>query len=319
MKPLILSKTERAIMLLLALVLAAVSVVCEVLLFTEQTVMPIDTALAAIVGLALVCFQFLFAALAPKFWQASKRPIAGVMYLITAVLFAISLSATAGFFESRFQENQQTQLHNSNDYKLKMSVVDDLAKQEKTLTDSANAAKEKGNAWYAGQLLIKASEASENRRTVIGQLSNETTPNTDATTALVSVIGAGRWVLWVVLAALVDLCPLIAFSCYALHQTPVKTGITGDQTPNQTLQKTPSGKANAEPNTQTEAAKQSETGRPTLEEIKQTIKGMDKGEIGVRATMREASTTNYNRTKQALEELHKDGFLIKENDKYFIK
>tara|TARA_R110001606_G_scaffold71219_1_gene162947 strand:+ start:27534 stop:28496 length:963 start_codon:yes stop_codon:yes gene_type:complete len=318
MKPLVLNKTERFIMLALALVLAAVSVVCEVLLFTEQTVMPIDTALAAIVGLALVCFQFLFAALAPKFWQASQRTIAGVMYLITAVLFAISLSATAGFFESRFQENQQTQLHNSNDYKLKMSVVDDLEKQEKTLTDSATAAKEKGNAWYAGQLLMKASEASENRRTVIGQLSNETTPNTDATTALVSVIGAGRWALWIVLAALVDLCPLVAFSCYAMRQTPVKTGITDDQIPNQTPQETPSVKPNAEQNTQTDEAKHNETGRPTLEEIKQAIKSMESGEIGVRASMRHAETTNYQRTKQALEELTKEGFLTEENNKYYL-
>lgn len=314
MKPLVLNKTERFIMLALALVLAAVSVVCEVLLFTEQTVMPIDTALAAIVGLALVCFQFLFAALAPKFWQASQRTIAGVMYLITAVLFAISLSATAGFFESRFQENQQTQLHNSNDYKLKMSVVDDLEKQEKTLTDSANAAKEKGNAWYAGQLLMKASEASENRRTVIGQLSNETTPNTDATTALVSVIGAGRWALWIVLAALVDLCPLIAFSCYALRQTPVKTGIANIQIPIQTQAK--------QSQTPTEQPKDSQTnsdnGHPTPDEIKEAIKQMPAGQIGVRASMRHAETTNYQRTKQALEELTKEGFLTEESNKYYL-
>jgi hypothetical protein len=311
---LVLNKTERFIMLALALVLAAVSVVCEVLLFTEQTVMPIDTALAAIVGLALVCFQFLFAALAPKFWQASKRPIAGVMYLITAVLFAISLSATAGFFESRFQENQQTQLHNSNDYKLKMSVVDDLAKQEKTLTDSANAAKEKGNAWYAGQLLIKASEASENRRTVIGQLSNETTPNTDATTALVSVIGAGRWVLWVVLAALVDLCPLVAFSCYALHQTPIKTGTTGDQAPNQTQAKQSQTPTEQPEDSQTN----SDNGRPTPDEIKEAIKQMPAGQIGVRAAMNEAKTTNHKWTKQALKELVDEGFLSEENNKYYL-
>ncbi|MGO2354022.1 MAG: hypothetical protein ACTH58_04740 [Marinomonas foliarum] len=311
---LVLNKTERFIVLALALVLAAVSVVCEVLLFTEQTVMPIDTALAAIVGLALVCFQFLFAALAPKFWQASQRTIAGVMYLITAVLFAISLSATSGFFESRFQENQQAQLHNSNDYKLKMSVVDDLEKQEKTLTDSANAAKEKGNAWYAGQLLMKASEASENRRAVISQLSNETTPNTDATTALVSVIGAGRWVLWIVLAALVDLCPLIAFSCYALHQKPLKTGATDDQTPSQTQ-----AKQSQTPTEQTEDSQtNSDNGRPTPDEIKEAIKQMPAGQIGVRAAMRTAETTNYQRTKQALEELTQEGFLTEENNKYYL-
>lgn len=310
---LVLNKTERFIMLTLALVLTAVSVVCEVLLFTEQTVMPIDTALAAIVGLALVCFQFLFAALAPKFWQASQRAIAGVMYLITAVLFAISLSATAGFFESRFQENQQTQLHNSNDYKLKMSVIDDLEKQAKTLTDSANEAKQKGNNWYAGQLLIKATEASEKRRHAIAQLGNQTTPNTDATAALVSVIGAGRWALWIVLAALVDLCPLVAFSCYAMRQTPVKTGVTDEKTPSQTPEQ-----QSQTPEQQTDEAKHNETGRPTLEEIKQAIRRMPAGQIGVRAAMRTAETTNYNRTKQALEELTKEGFLTEENNKYYL-
>lgn len=311
---LILNKTERFIMLALALVLTAVSVVCEVLLFTEQTVMPIDTALAAIIGLALVCFQFLFAATASKFWQASKRLVAGVMYLITAVLFTISFSATAGFFESRFQESQQTQLHNSNDYKLKMSVIDDLEKQAKTLTDSANEAKQKGNNWYAGQLLIKATEASEKRRHAIAQLGNQTTPNTDATAALVSVIGAGRWALWIVLAALVDLCPLVAFACYAVRQTPVKTGVTDEKTPSQTPEQ-----QSQTPEQQTdENQTNSETGRPTLDEIKQVIRQMPAGQIGVRAVMRTAETTNYNRTKQALEELTKEGFLTEENNKYYL-
>jgi len=317
--PLVLNKTERFTMLALALVLAAVSVVCEVLLFTEQTVMPIDTALAAIIGLALVCFQFLFAATAAKFWQANKRPIAGAMYLITAVLFAISLSATAGFFESRFQESQQTQLHNSNDYKLKKSVIDDLEKQEKTLTDSAKAANEKGNAWYAGQLLIKATEASENRRAAIAQLGNQTTPNTDATTALVSVIGAGRWALWIILAALVDLCPLVAFACYAVRKTPVKTSVTDEKTPNQTPEQQ-HATASQTPNEQSdESQTNTDNGRPTLHEIKQAIKQMLAGQVGVRAAMRTAETTNYNRTKQALEELTKEGFLTEENNKYFIK
>ncbi|WP_111639941.1 hypothetical protein [Marinomonas shanghaiensis] len=315
---LVLNKTERFTMLALALVLAAVSVVCEVLLFTEQTVMPIDTALAAIIGLALVCFQFLFAATAAKFWQASKRLIACAMYLITAVLFTISFSATAGFFESRFQENQQTQLYNSNDYKLKMSVIDDLEKQAKTLTDSANSEKQKGNGWYAGQLLIKAAEASEKRRSAIAQLSNQTAPNTDATTALVSVIGAGRWALWIVLAALVDLCPLVAFASYAVRQTPVKTGVTDEKTPNQTPEQqrpTVSQTPNEQPD---ESQTNAETGRPTLDEIKQAIKQMPAGQVGVRAVMRTAETTNYQRTKQALEELKKEGFLTEENNKYYL-
>lgn len=306
----VLNNTEKTIMLTLALVLAAVSVVCEVLLFTEQTVMPIDTALAGIIGFALVCFQFLFSAIASKFWQSKKHFHALVMFSITTILFAISLSATAGFFESRYQENRQTQIQSSNDYQLKMSVIDDLTTQQKTLTESADVATKNGNAWYAGQLLLKASETNEKRRDVIEQLNTTNTQNTDATTALVSVFGAGRWVLWIILAALVDLCPLVAFASYSISATPVKTSITTPKTLNQTPEETP--------NTQTETLKQNETGRPTLDEIKQAIRGMDKGEVGVRASMRKAETTNYNRTKQALEELHKEGFLTKENDKYYL-
>ncbi len=330
MKPLILNTTERTIMLILALVLAAVSVVCEVLLFTEQTTLPIDKALAGIIGLALVCFQFLFAATAPKLWQAKKHVAAGAMYFITAILFTISLSATAGFFESRYQDNQQTQIQSSNDYILKKSVVEDLAQQEKTLTESAAKSKENGNTWNAGQLLIQADKISTLRREAINNLNATTAPNTDATTALVSVFGAGRWALWIALAALVDLCPLIAFASYSTRQTPVKTGITApstkSETPSQTLkqqetlnEETPNVSPNSEPNTQTEDTKHNETGRPTLEEIKQAIKEMPNGEIGVRAAMRASKSTNYKWIKQALRELHEDGYLTLENNKYFLR
>lgn len=301
----ILNRVEKTAMLAFAFVLTGVSIVCEVLFFIEQTTVVIDTIIAAIIGGSLVCFQFLFTAVATKFWYRGSYKLASVLFVITALLFTLSLSATASFFESRFQTSQQNQIHDSNDYKLNMALINDLTTQEKTLTDSANASTGLGNAWYAGQLLEKASEASEKRQTLINKLNNATAQNPDATTALVSLIGSGRWVLWVVLAGLVDLCPLIAFTAFAINETTNIKHKT-NKPPSQTKQ---------QPQTNT---KQVVRNTADIDDIKNVIKNMPSGVITVRAVMNEAKTSNYKIINKSFIQLHDEGVLTR-NLKSYVK
>lgn len=302
----ILNKTERASLLTLACCLAAVSICCEVMLFTSQTNNLLDMTLATVTGFSLVGFQYVFAAVASHVYQAGKKGLACFLFAITAVLFAVSVSGTAGFFESRLQSSNQINAHDSNAYQLQLAVVEDLMQQEQELTQSAATSEEKGNAWYAGQLLEDAFAVSQRRQEAIETLNSIEATNTTTVSAIAGLVGQYRWVFWLLLAALVDVCPVVAFAAYRVQAANTKPNT---QT---TPVKTPAPQQAKQPPMQT--PKQPATS-PTVEQIKQYIKSST-GPVGVRKTMRDLNTTNHARIKTAFTELVNEGVLIVEGKSY---
>jgi hypothetical protein len=301
---LILTRTERATMLLLSFSLAAVSIACEVMLFTSQTNTPLDQALAAITGIALVGFQYVFAAIGARFYQARKTLLAMLLFLITAVLFAVSVSGTAGFFESRLQTSDQANTQDSTEYRLQLSTVESLDHQIAALTESAQVSKDAGNTWNAGKLLEQAAILNKQRIEAITALNQVETNQSTTVSALASLVGKYRWAFWFLLAALVDVCPVVAF---AVHGVSTQTLFDNAKT-------TPEQKEKQQHRLPTDRKKQTPTrtgNTPSVEEIKDAVRKHPGGPVGIRLAMREVNTTNYQRTKQAFDELENEGVLVR--------
>lgn len=208
---------NKTIILALGLVLALVSIVCEVMLFMDYAQTPFDKTIAGVTAGALVGCQFGFVAYAVNAWRNKRPVVAFALFFVISVLFFISVSGTASFFESRFSGEQETALKTSSEYETKMALVVGYQDQAKAFRAAALAANDKGNSWNAGRLLNKAQEASkmaqqENEKLLLIQPHAKTSG-----AALAAFSGQGRWGLWYAIAALVDLCPLL---CFAIAVTP---------------------------------------------------------------------------------------------------
>lgn len=202
---------NKQILILAGLILILISIVCEVMLFIDYADNRIDKIIAGLSAAALVVCQFSFVPLAIKKWQTNKV-LAMFISSIICVLFMVSVSGTAAFFESRFSSKNDVLTKTSNEYMLKQKTINDLFIMHNLFIDSANKAKEEGNNWYAGEQLKEASKINKQRLELIESLKEiEVTPK-DSGTALAKALDKSRWTLWLLMAILVDLCPIVCFA-----------------------------------------------------------------------------------------------------------
>lgn len=287
----------KAGLLLFALALAAVSMTCEIILFAGHTQTDLDTAIAVVTGAGLVGCQYLFAGLGAHLHRQRACLSALSVWLVTLALLVVSVSGSAGFFESRFQASNAQATQSSTGYQLRLQAIDALDQQANELTAAAQASRAQGNAWYAGQLLEQAQTLADKRQQQVAELSQVEATTKSSSTALAMATGEYRWALWWILAALIDLCPLLVFAVLAGQKPPLQPAATA-QTPQTTAAKQPRLANPAPVNT------------PSVRTIKARIRSHELGDaLGIRAAMRTFQTTNYPRTKQAFDELIDEGFL----------
>jgi hypothetical protein len=281
---------NKTIILILGLVLALVSIVCEVMLFMDYGQTVFDKTLAGITAGALVGCQFGFVAFAVNAWREYKIVNSMVLFCVIAVLFFISVSGTASFFESRFSGQQESALKNSSEYESQAALVleyQDQAKALRLASKSADKSADKG--WLltqAQQATKMAQQASE--KLLIIQPQAKTSGAT-----LAEFSGQSRWGLWYAIAVLVDLCPLL---CFAITVTPqnkrdLKTkAVSKIETPKKEAIEKPQNKK------QDMAQK--------IAVIKKRISAGDFGETpGVRQVMRETGIKSNPLIKTAFNEL----------------
>jgi len=281
-----------------ALTLAAVSIACEILLLTSHTEQPLDTAIAVATGTALVASQYLFAALSGALFRQRRRLAGFAVALITTVLLVVSIAGSTGFLESRYTTDQTANTQRSDAYQLRQQAINGITEQQQELTNTAETARAKGNTWYAGQLLDQAQQLNQQRLALVAELSTLNTPASNSASALALAAGQARWVLWGLLATLIDLCPVLVF---ALLGSPAKVLPSV---------KTPKAPSRPTPKQSVATADQRPSEHP-IEQMKQAIRqGVLGSQLGIRAAMRTLNTTNYSHTRQAFDELIEEGFLI---------
>lgn len=297
-----LSPWLRAGLWLFAAGLAGVSMACEMLLFAEHTQTRLDTAIAVITGAGLVGCQYGFAGLGAFLARRRSVLAAGAVWLLTLALLALSISGSAGFFESRYQQSDQRAVQSSTGYQLRLHAIEALDQQTDELTAAAQAARAQGNSWYAGQLLEQAQASGSERQARLAELDQVEPFATSSSGALAGASGAQRWLLWWTLAALIDLCPLLVFAVLAgTSGTPLAAPTTARTAPPKRPTQRPAANAIS----------------PNVATIKARIRALELGDgLGIRAAMRTFGTSNYPRTKQAFDELIAEGFLVRDGNAF---
>ncbi len=202
--------------------LALVSMTAEIQLFVSYAISLPDKLFAGITALALVACQFIFVGLAIDMLRQKHFYLSGLLALVTLVLFVISVSGTAAFFESRFASMHQANRAKSDVYQLQMRLVKDLTQQEEIYKSNALALKAVNKVTRAGLQIDKATKVASARAKAILKLEKIKAVPSNAGSALVALMGEYRWLVWYVLAGLVDVCALLCFSVLAVgKQTQV--------------------------------------------------------------------------------------------------
>lgn len=214
-------------------VLALVSIACSAILWSSYAITTLDTAIASATAAALVLCQYLF-------FINARHHTGGVKHAHTAavaVLFITSCAATIGWLESRYQANTRTDLQADSTYTAQQQRLADITASIQQLRQLAASDADNGYRARASRLLATAEQQDETRATILRELNTYTTTAGNAGTALANGLSGWRWMLWALLALLVDLCPMLCFAHVA--QTVSATVTTDKQQPETPAQQQP--------------------------------------------------------------------------------
>ncbi len=195
-----------------SLALTAVSITCEIALFTGFTQTELDQHLAAITGAGLVASQFLLVGVFQEHLHQKRRALATGLFLLIALLLGVSVAGTAAWLETRYQEQHQIALKSTQEHQLVTQLLEDFEQQASSLRKQAVLDRNTGNHWRAGERLKEAAQADEQRMKALAMLKNIKSVPQNSGQSLASENNTLRWGLWLILAALIDLCPLLGFA-----------------------------------------------------------------------------------------------------------
>jgi predicted secreted protein len=207
-------------------VLALVSIACSAILWSSYAVSTLDTVIASFTAAALVLCQYLFFINARHHTRAMKHAHTAAV----AVLYITSCAATVGWLESRYQANSRTELQADSSYTTQQATqqqrLADLAASIQQLRTLAATDTENGYRARAARLLRQAQQQDDTRAQILRELNSlnhqTSTSSSNAGTALANGLNSWRWLLWALLALLVDLCPMLCFAHVAHTFTPVQ-------------------------------------------------------------------------------------------------
>ncbi len=207
-----------------SLALTAVSITCEIALFTGFAQTELDQQIAAVTGAGLVASQFLLVGVFQEHLHQKRRALATGVFLLITLLLGISVAGTAAWLETRYQEQHQISLKSTQEHQLVTQLLEDFGNQANSLRKQAVLDRNTGNHWRAGERLKEAAQADEQRIKALAMLKNIKSVPQNSGQSLASENNALRWGLWVILAALIDLCPLLGFASLRNPKVlPVKT------------------------------------------------------------------------------------------------
>jgi hypothetical protein len=193
-----------------AIFLAFVSMMCSLLLWISFANTTLDAVLAAITSIALVGTSYIFVPVMIRLITYKKIGFFIMIAILELMLVASSLGATIGWLESRYQGSYYSEVTNSDSYNQNQIKFDDYTTRINELTTLAKIDTKNNFRQRAERLLNKADRLSQERNELANQKSHHTYNNSGTT--LANYLGESRYVLWTVLAVLVDGCPMACFA-----------------------------------------------------------------------------------------------------------
>lgn len=201
---------------------AAISIYCSGLLWWSFASGTMDQIIAATIGGGFVICMYLF--------HSNGN------YITTAVLFTISIIATMGWIESRYNAIKTTELQTDSSYSEKKKTLTEL---NNTLAlQNLSAKNDLANTTInftgrANRTLTQAKQtqnAIKNLEREIKQLKNSAPSSEKSGSAIANYMDEYRWILWILLAGMVDRIPMI---CFAIVKTEngaktLKSNVTND-------------------------------------------------------------------------------------------
>jgi predicted transcriptional regulator len=275
---------------------ATISIYCSAMLWWSFAESTIEKIIAAAIGAGFVACQYLF--------HANRN------YIATIVLFIISAAATIGWIESRYDAIKTTELTSDSSYSEKtktltelnntlalqnLSAKNDLANTAINFTGRANRTLAKAN---QTQVAIKRLESE------IKRLQNANPSNQKSGSAIANQLAEWRWLLWALLAAMIDIIPMICFK--------IATTETLIETLQPSLQKSlqPSSQLGATAETQTETAD------PLLQILKQEIINNEWGETIPMKRIMAKHNARHERLKPIFEQLIESKVIERQGNRY---
>lgn len=204
------------------LAFALVSAAASVILWCSYASTTTDSAIAGTTAAASIACMYLFAA-ASKCDNLTSQTRNGMKNL-TGVLLISSIAATIGWLESRHQAQHNDSLSTDYNYTTQQQQIADLTADIQNLQHSARADIANNYRARANRTQIKIDRKTEQRTQLIQQISQHQTTAGNAGQALGNNLSHLRWILWFLMALIVDACPIICFSAVAqLLQQPPET------------------------------------------------------------------------------------------------
>lgn len=275
---------------------AAISIYCSALLWWSFAESTIDKIIAAAIGAGFVACQYLF--------HENRN------YIATTVLFIISAAATIGWIESRYDAIKTTELTSDSSYSEKtktltelnntlalqnLSAKNDLANTTINFTGRANRTLAKAN---------QTQDAIKQLESEIKYLQNANPSNQKSGSAIANQLAEWRWLLWALLAAMIDIIPMI---CFKIAKT---------ETLIETLQ--PSLQKSLQPSSQLGATTetQAETTDPLLQILKQEIINNEWGETIPMKRIMAKHNARHERLKPIFEQLIESKVIERQGNRY---
>lgn len=190
------------------LVLAMISVYCSAVFWSSFTTTTGDKIITASIAAALVVCQYLFFIVRKQ--HSGKIKLAHTAAVI--ILFITSAAATIAWLESRYQAANKTDLKSDVIYNQKITHLAELNKKLTTLNSNAAADTAADYRARAKSTLRQAEQTEYKIEKLTHELKKHKTTSSNSGSTLANNLSSARWLFWALLAALIDLCPMLCFA-----------------------------------------------------------------------------------------------------------
>lgn len=295
---------------------ALLSIILGVMFFAGFSTAWQDQLVAGSFAVLLGICQFTFVSEAVKHWE-SQRGLSCVLWLAVLSLFVVSVSGTAGFFESRLKSSQASAHLKSDVYVMQLETVKQFQALSKEHRDKAAEFKKDGSPLNAAKQLRLAATATGKAQQALNIL--RVMPKAkggSSAEAVANELGENRWLMWWVGAVTLDACALLCFCCVAVgvdKKQTVEKNTAVFETVETVSEKTPVNKTVGVDKVAKKIVIEN------ADEIKRDIENGKYGpKPGIRQVMRETGIKTYTKLKPVFDELEKSGVLKRaENNQGF--
>jgi len=200
---------------IVGLICAFISLLCSALLWISFSNNLLDSILLGITSGAFVAASYLFVPVLMRLLEFKRWAMLIALFSLEAILTLSSLAATVGFLESRYQNQSQLEISGSDRYLQHQARINNLTARINELTELAKQDRktEKYRA-RAERLLNKADRLSQELDLLLNTRLTHTSQKAGNT--LANDLGQDRYGLWVLMAVIIDGCPMACFALVSL-------------------------------------------------------------------------------------------------------